>query len=151
MGGSYIASRVVIQHHGVKGMKWGRRKADSSSGGSASNHQSEDSARFQSNMSKVNQHGVKAMSNRELQDMITRMNLVQQYSNLTSGGNSKSAIDRGHDAVKKALAIQKTLENVQKTMNSPMMKGVKLAFKAAKVANSPYTAPVKFAVRQLTS
>lgn len=82
-------------HYGVKGMKWGVRKSDSGgvSGGKKAKPKepaSEDSARVSGIHSRVKtQRSTRMLSNKELQDAITRMNLEQQYSRL-SGGLEKS-------------------------------------------------------------
>lgn len=75
----------VLEHFGVKGMKWGVRKNRS---GSAS----EDAQRADAARKKIKTGGgTKALSNKELQDLVTRMNLEQQYKKLTPPPKSSAA------------------------------------------------------------
>lgn len=157
MGGSEPAASGVVTHFGVKGMHWGVRKGAKTSAPAPRERRSEDSANVQKHLATIEKHGVKALSNKELQEVVSRMNLMQQYSNLT-GGNAKqkSNIERGHEAAKKALAIHKTVVNVHKAFNSPEMKAVRLGFKAARAARKASKAgasagghAAKFVVKQL--
>lgn len=77
----------ILAHHGVKGMKWGVRNDGSSS--TAKRSVSEDVQAVREAKSKivrkhsVGLHNTDALSNAELQRVVTRMNLEVQYSNLT--------------------------------------------------------------------
>lgn len=62
-----------LEHHGVKGMKWGQRR---------SRKQLESAAKRRGSRS------VKDMSDEELRHVVNRMNMEQQYSRLSSGGGS---------------------------------------------------------------
>jgi len=74
-----------LEHYGVKGMRWGK----SSSGKAAP---SEDSARSTAIRTKAKQGKPKALSNKELQEAINRMNLEQQFKRLSV--NEKPAVTR---------------------------------------------------------
>lgn len=145
---------LVVKHFGVKGMHWGSRKGSAPSSSASSGPRSEDSTRVHGHLATIERHGTQALSNKDLQEVVSRMNLLQQYGNLT-GANSKhaSSIDKGHDAVKKILAIHGTIGNVQKALNSPLTKSVKTAFKTAhfaqKAASSPGKHAAKFAAKQI--
>jgi hypothetical protein len=137
----------ILEHFGVKGMKWGVKRSSSAS------PRSEDSQKAMDHRETIKKHGVQALSNHELKDLVTRMELVQKYSNLTANGGGKklTKVDKGHNAIKKVLAVNKTLADVHKTMNSPLFKGLKVAFKAAN--SSSATAGARTAgkiVRQIT-
>jgi hypothetical protein len=121
----------VVAHHGVKGMRWGVKKTASTGSGESEGPRSSDSENVQKNIATVKEHGVKALSNKELQDVVTRLNLNQQYSNLTS---SKSSIENGHDAVKKVLSIYKTANDVYNAYNSPLAKAIRDGIKASRNA-----------------
>lgn len=96
-------SDVVLAHYGVAGMKWGKRKGGSSSSSSSSKSSSEPESTDYSNAKKHSERaktsGTKALSNKELQDVVTRMNLEQQYSKLSSNPKKSS----GQEFVKKLL------------------------------------------------
>lgn len=64
----------VLAHFGIKGMKWGTRRSK------AELHP--DATRAHAARKKAKKHGSSSLSNEELQTLITRMNLEQQYSRL---------------------------------------------------------------------
>lgn len=147
---------LVVGHSGVKGMRWGVRKgASSGTSTSSGSHdpRSEDSAKVKTHLETIDKHGTKALSNKDLQEVVSRMNLVQQYSNLATP-SGKSSVDKGHEAVKKALAIHTTLTNVHKAYNSPGAKAVRTGLKTARFARKTTTKAgehaVKFAFKQIT-
>lgn len=115
------------------GMKWGHRKggssgsSKSSSETSAPTHASSDHIEVESHKSTIKNHGLKALSNEQLQKVNTRMNLEQQYRDMNSKKPNK--FDTGHSQVKKIIAVGKTLNNIHSTVNSPLGK---VAVKAAK-------------------
>lgn len=78
----------ALAHYGIKGMKWGVRRKNPS----ASEPGSEDSERAEAAKSKAKAKGSKALSNRELQDLINRMNLEQQYERLRPRTGKEKAL-----------------------------------------------------------
>ena len=71
----------VLAHHGIKGQKWGiRRNRPSRSTGNS--HVSEDHKNAQEAKALAKKHGAKALTNKQLQDLITRMNLEKQYASV---------------------------------------------------------------------
>jgi hypothetical protein len=86
----------VLQHFGVKGMHWGVRNV---------NPGSADHQRAQEVHGLIKTGGVKAASNQDLQDLVTRLNLEQQHARLTA---TPSRIEAGHTFVKKTIGIGKT-------------------------------------------
>ena len=99
----------VLAHHGVKGMRWGKRKAR------PSHPVSEDHANAAAASTKAKEGGVKALSNKELQDIITRKNLEKQHRELVGGGNK---FDKGHKHIKKVLSVAKTLNDIHSTVEN---------------------------------
>lgn len=71
-----------LAHYGVKGMRWGVRKKDR--GSSDDGPKSEDARRARTHRSTVKKGGTDALSNKELQELVTRLNLEQQYSRLNA-------------------------------------------------------------------
>lgn len=68
----------VLIHFGIKGMKWGQRRSSSSSGHTVSS----DAARASTLKSTVKKHGTSALSNEDLQHLVTRLNLERQHGQL---------------------------------------------------------------------
>ncbi len=76
-----------LAHYGVKGMRWGVRKSEPSASSPrsvprlSSSHDAAVAARLQS---RVNRAGsTRTLSNAELKQLVTRLNLESQYSNLS--------------------------------------------------------------------
>ena len=75
-----------LSHFGVRGMRWGVHRSRSSRAaaarGQASRHVSPDAARAMQLKGTVRRHGTQALSNKDLQDLVTRMNLESQHGKL---------------------------------------------------------------------
>ena len=78
----------TLAHFGVKGMKWGVRRA---SPGASSAGDSEDSRRVGEVKSKVKIGGTRALTNQELKVLVDRMNLEKQFKSLQPPSNSQKA------------------------------------------------------------
>lgn len=92
-------------------MRWGIRK-----GRSAPSHPaSEDHTAVEAHSKKAKEGGVKALSNKELQDVITRKNLEKQHRELVGSGTK---FDKGHKHIKKVLSVAKTLNDVHNTIDT---------------------------------
>lgn len=78
----------VLEHFGIRGMKWGVRRDRESGGGSTTRRGkpvSVDAARSDKIRRKVKTRGVSSLSNAELKALNERINLEQNYSRLTAG------------------------------------------------------------------
>lgn len=73
-----------LAHYGIRGMKWGVRRKN------APSVSSPDATKAKEVAAVVKKHGTKAVSNKELQDLVTRMNLEQQYSSLSKKSQKKN-------------------------------------------------------------
>jgi hypothetical protein len=117
-----------LNHHGIKGMKWGVRKGSSSSDstssrpGSSSDHEEAEAIK-----TKLRSGGVKSLANHELVKLNTRMQLEQTQRNLQ--GQKPTTFDKGHHHVKKILSTGKTLADIYNTVNSPAGKALKTVIK----------------------
>lgn len=69
----------IIEHHGVKGQRWGVRKRVSSIRSSTRNNKSSDAARSQKKWKSTYANRSK-MSTKELQEAVNRLNLENQLS-----------------------------------------------------------------------
>ena len=115
----------VLAHHGIKGMKWGVRRKRGSDG---KVDQSHDSALADAHKAKVHATGgVHSLSNQELQHLVNRMNLEQQYSKLSGNSGHKAKVAKGKKAGKAVLATAKTGQEVYNLVNSPFGKTLRKA------------------------
>jgi 2'-5' RNA ligase len=117
------ASSNALKHHGVKGMKWGVRRVDPG-GSSSRSMDSADTKMIDAHLKKISAGGTRALNTEELQKVVSRMNLEQQYSKMMA---EKSTLDAGHDQVKKALSIGQTLSNIYNLSKSPAGKALRKA------------------------
>jgi hypothetical protein len=137
----------VLQHYGVKGMKWGVHKKSSSgsSGPEPVSVRAEAGKKIKTSggkghgpageaidtavaRQKAKKSKVQSLSNKELQDAVRRMQLEQQFSQLSSQG---STIAGGKKLVKELLGLGKTANEVQAFSNSPAGKSLKDQLAAA--------------------
>jgi ribosomal protein S18 acetylase RimI-like enzyme/2'-5' RNA ligase len=133
MAYEFDATQSVLAHYGVKGMKWGVTRSDSGSSGGT---RSEDARDFEKNNKKIQTHGTKALSNKELQSVLNRMNMENQYHNLAS--SNRDLVDSGHDQVKKILKIGKTVEEARKFLNTPTGQAIKTGLFGAATVGAAY-------------
>lgn len=84
-------SEQVLAHYGIKGMKWGVRKLEDSTKVSLKKPpRTEDAENATVKRGTVKKHGTDRLSNKEMKDVIERMNLEQQYSNLIENDKLKT-------------------------------------------------------------
>lgn len=88
-----------LQHYGVKGMKWGvvRERLNSGAVGKAKKlvESSEDHKKAAAVRTKAKIAGVNTLSNKELQEIITRMNLETQFKTLKTVEHEQSLVGKG--------------------------------------------------------
>jgi hypothetical protein len=108
-----------IEHFGVKGMKWGVKR------NRAQLDASEDHTVARAAKAKVKQGGTKALSNKELQDIITRMNLEQQFSRL-----NPSKVKKTGEVIKTVFSVGRTVNDAISFVNSPAGKIVRDGIKS---------------------
>lgn len=92
-----------LAHFGVKGMKWGQRKAKRAAN---ERNASADYKNFNATKTKAKTGGgTKALSNQELQSAITRMNLENQFTDLK---RKQTKVAKGYALVKTIIGVGKT-------------------------------------------
>lgn len=96
------AEQLVIQHFGVKGMKWGVRKDDKGGSSKKTKEVSSDAAEADAARVKAKKQGPQSLSNKEMQSLVNRMNLEQQYSKLAA--QNPKAMMSGANFAKKLVA-----------------------------------------------
>ena len=126
-----------LAHYGVKGMKWGRRKkrgSDDSDGDSKKRPTTSKDAKQAKGLQKsVDDKGVGHLSNKELQDVITRMELQRKYENITKKG---SRVESGKNFIADILAD--AAKNVATSYLEDLIKGA--ASSGASRAKTTYSA-----------
>jgi RimJ/RimL family protein N-acetyltransferase len=126
-----------LAHFGVKGMKWGVRKDDALRGSTSVSEAHEDAVKAQAAKDKIKVSGVKSLSNTELQALVTRQNLEQNYVRLnparvSAGKNfAKTASQIGSNAVKNTA--QELTKAAVKTAADAAIKSISETAKKAAV------------------
>lgn len=93
----------VLAHFGIKGMRWGVRRPRGSDGhveGESHPHAT-DAEKATEYHTRAKSSGTHTLSNQELQHLVNRMNLEQQYGRLTTP--QKSALAKGGKFVGEVL------------------------------------------------
>ena len=100
-------------------MKWGERifsrGEHSSPARPSAPKTSSDAARAHAAFDKAKTSGIHALSNEDLQGLVTRMNLEQQYSRLTAEPETKSKVKKGRDFVADQTKTAQTVVSAVKT------------------------------------
>lgn len=94
LNGSAVGAEFVksLEHFGVKGMRWGVRRSDAELAKSSPKEKpSEDSVKAKTQKARIKTSGVSALSNSELQAVITRTRLEQDYAKLSPESVSAGA------------------------------------------------------------
>ena len=97
-------------HHGVKGMKWGKRK----------NPASGDSAQATSTRTTAKKKGVHTVSNNELQAAIRRMQLEQDFKRLSV--NQRSVVTRWVSSALLEIGKREVQQRVAKKVAATVIK-----------------------------
>lgn len=130
-----------LLHYGIKGMKWGVRRSDAQLARTQTAPKStlsNDAKSAERLHNKIQNKGTGSLSNQEMRQFLERMNLERQYSQMMSSPPDKSAVERGHDRIKKYLAYGQTYENVRKFLQTPTGQNIKTGMKTAAAAGFGY-------------
>lgn len=136
----------MLAHYGIKGMRWGVRRNVGSDGrvdvtttaqpgkkvvakGGQGQPAHEDAIRTAVSKQKAKASTTDSLSTKELQELVNRMNLEQQYSKLSQEKGFFDKIDQDKKKVDKLLGAGQTANNVYTFVNSPVGKGLKEALK----------------------
>lgn len=118
-----------LKHFGVKGMRWGVRRARRNVTSSTPSAKSErkTSADFK-RVKTVRSKHPSELSNKQLKDLNERLNLEKQFKELTTKVDKKK-VDAGHDKVKYILGFATTALTIHQVAKSPLTKDVGKMFK----------------------
>lgn len=136
----------MLAHFGVKGMKWGRRMSEGTSSvevsttvkpgqkvvakGGKGQPPHEDAIRVATAKQKAKSSTTDSLSNKELQDLVNRMNLEQQYSRLTKQDGFFEKLNKDKKNVDNLLSAGETANKAYAFVNSPVGKVLKEVVKA---------------------
>jgi hypothetical protein len=140
MAGVANPSDQFLAHYGVPGMKWGRRKAKNNASPSAMKTHTP----FTKNPNQapprvkgatdIRPKHVNRMSDVELRNRINRIQMETQYKQLVEPKTAESKskfqtgydnFEKGHTAVKKIIAVGKTVQAIHKLYNSELVKDIR--------------------------
>lgn len=118
-----------LKHVGVLGMRWGRRKSESSSGSRGSKKKSsvEESADHKT-ISALKKKKVNELSNDEIRKVATRIQLEMQYRSLNPKG-----LDKGKKTVDDTIKTLGYITTSAATVTAAVLLGKKI-YTAAKTA-----------------
>lgn len=105
----------VLEHFGIKGMRWGVRRSEAQlrrARGDSRESDSDDSK----TASELKKRPLASLSNAELKQLNERMQLEQTYSQLTT---KQSTINQGKTRFENTLNLAKKLSEVYNLVNSP--------------------------------
>lgn len=121
----------VLEHFGIKGMRWGVRRREGPDGTVSSGkipvESSHDAARAQDYRTRARSDGTHTLSNQELKHLVDRLALEQRYSELTSKQTNVAKARKGHERVKEIVGVGITLKQVHELATSRMVKDVRSA------------------------
>lgn len=108
----------ILAHHGVRGMKWGVRRSRSELSPAGAHP---DASKQGEAWTRARKGGTKALSDKELNDLVRRMNLEQQYSSMVRKG---TLISRGQARAAEIIAIGVTINAAIAFAKSPAGKAL---------------------------
>ena len=113
-----------LYHYGVLGMKWGRRKAQSSSSGSGTRSKRSNPTVDPSYKKAHSKKKVKYMSDHELREVNKRLNLERNYRDMTrTKSKGKAAVDAFVSTAGTIAAVMGAY-NTYKKYGGPILKKI---------------------------
>ena len=95
-----------VEQYGVKGMRWGFRKATTRGGTPPSKRKAEGETKKDEADAKPKKKSVKDLSDQELRDNINRLLMEKQYAQLTTPAKAESVVSSVLKSSGKAIAGQ---------------------------------------------
>lgn len=112
-----------LYHFGVKGMRWGVRKARSSGSGTKSYKPSRDYNAANRLRQKAKQSGAKSLTNKEMKMVNTRLELEKKYNQL-----NPSSIEKGRKVLATTVSVVGGVTTLYAVTKSPLITDVKSLF-----------------------
>lgn len=102
-----------LEHHGVKGMKWGVRKSRSSGSSLIKKRLKRVKSKIvKFRKSKPAQEDLSKHTTRQLQEKVNRLNLEKQYRQLTAKPKKEGVLKKAARVYKASPALQKKLDSM---------------------------------------
>lgn len=119
----------VLEHFGIRGMKWGVRRergSDGTVGGAHGHSTSSDAEKAKEYATRAKTSGTHTLSNQELEHLTKRLNLEQQYSRLSSsGGDRKTAGANFAKDILKQVGRQQAVNLANKAVTTALENALK--------------------------
>lgn len=136
--GTTVELDDILEHYGIKGMKWGVRRTDAQLARARGkkfketpkNMQSKDAKKAKSVKEKVKTQGIDALSNDELQELTRRINLESNYNRLSEPTKKK-----GKSKVKQIQKAAATVQAAKTFAKSPAGQAIAAAITASVVTD----------------
>ena len=112
-----------LYHFGVKGMRWGVRKASPSGSGTKSYKSSRDYNAANRLRRKAKGSGAKSLTNKEMKQLNTRLELEKKYNAL-----NPSTLDKGQRVLSTTVSIVGGVTALYAASKSPLANDVKKLF-----------------------
>ena len=112
-----------LYHFGVKGMRWGVRKASPSGSGTKSYKSSRDYNAANRLRRKAKGSGTKSLTNKEMKMLNTRLELEKKYNQL-----NPSRVDKGRKVLATTVSVVGGVTTLYAASQSPLANDVKKLF-----------------------
>ena len=112
-----------LYHFGVKGMRWGVRKASPSGSGTKSYKSSRDYNAANRLRRKAKQSGAKSLTNKEMKMVNTRLELEKKYNQL-----NPSSLEKGKRVLSTTVSVVGGVTALYAVTKSPLITDVKSLF-----------------------
>ena len=109
-----------LYHFGVKGMRWGVRKASPSGSGTKSYKSSRDYNAANRLRRKAKQSGAKSLTNKEMKMVNTRLELEKKYNQL-----NPSSLEKGRKVLATTVSVVGGVTTLYAASQSPLANDVK--------------------------
>lgn len=86
---------AFLEHYGIKGMRWGVRRTDHELARARSLPDAEEHVRARQLHTVAKKAGTRKLTNKDLEELNKRLNLEQNYSNLTTKPRQKDGVAKG--------------------------------------------------------
>lgn len=116
--------KEFLDHHGVRGMKWGVRGARMALNARKSRNKppvSEDAQRH----AVAKKKKLSELSDKEIKELVTRMNMEQQVRRM-----NPATLSKGHTAAKNVIAVAGTVTAITAIAQGPIGKKIAKAIKS---------------------